>query len=448
MSTKPDNIFIIIADSLRFDTLYSEPLPPYMKNNAVQYTNVRSSGPWTLPATASLFTGLLPHEHGATAQTRSIHKNIPTLAEELKKAGYQTTQITANIATTSVFGLHRGFDQILPIWNMVEPVFKTITRFLLLLGKPRVRKILLSRDDIVHQLSEDLKMGNCWFQNTYNDIFEQCQSIMAQNNKKNFFFINLMETHFPYHIDSRFRLETKGIIKNIKELATLFHTVNQTFLKKETGLPKPEYLELLKRRQSKSWKIIKNPVNDFIEKLHKNKNNLVIFASDHGDNFGDQNWLYHFSNVNEGGNRTPLFWFDNNHPKAKITDHPVSARFIYNSILKSAGIKTAGPVISDKDPVAYPLIESYWYNNMGKTLPQYLYNQFCFHNENTRFVLRNNQWLSAAVQKDILKPEETYKPLDSSVDPINEVKNKKWKNYLEEKVKTFKVFSESVKPMR
>ena len=111
---KPRNIILIIADSLRLDSVYQNENSglPYAEKHAVQFTGARSSGCWTLPGTGSIFTGLMPHEHGATSQSRKIKKNIGTLAEKLKTTNYNTIQITANIVTTELYGLNRGFNAV------------------------------------------------------------------------------------------------------------------------------------------------------------------------------------------------------------------------------------------------------------------------------------------------------------------------------------------------
>jgi arylsulfatase A-like enzyme len=70
MGQLPRNIIYLIADSLRHDSVYGEGGTGlnYMEEKGIQFTEARSAGCWTLPATAGLFTGMLPHEHGATEQ--------------------------------------------------------------------------------------------------------------------------------------------------------------------------------------------------------------------------------------------------------------------------------------------------------------------------------------------------------------------------------------------
>ena len=79
---------------------------------------------------------------------------------------------------------------------------------------------------------------------------------MESNEKKgkgSFLFLNLMETHFPYHVDSRFSLTGENLLEKWNEINGLIHTVNQSFLKDDGKFLEPEILERLKRRQYMSW---------------------------------------------------------------------------------------------------------------------------------------------------------------------------------------------------
>jgi arylsulfatase A-like enzyme len=97
---------LLVADSLRYDAVFGghEHLLPYAVSHGINFAQARSAGCWTLPATATLFTGLLPHAHGATSQSRAIRAQVPTLAERMSALGYTPYMVSANIATTEIFG--------------------------------------------------------------------------------------------------------------------------------------------------------------------------------------------------------------------------------------------------------------------------------------------------------------------------------------------------------
>ncbi len=66
--------------------------------------------PLTLPAHASLMTGLYPAEHGIRTNGRGrLEGGIPVLAEILRRQGYDTAAFVAAFVLDRKFGLDRGF---------------------------------------------------------------------------------------------------------------------------------------------------------------------------------------------------------------------------------------------------------------------------------------------------------------------------------------------------
>ena len=446
---KPQHIFLIVADSLRKDAVYTHGVEmPYIEKNSIQFTQARSSACWTLPATSCMFTGLNVHEHRADTHTRRLRSDIPTLAEKMKAKGYKTIQVTANPVTTNIFGLDRGFDEVHKVWKLVTPKLKKTMRLLLSIGKPRVRKMLFSKDVISDKLSEDLQVATCWGQNTHLDNFNKVQQLIEENDKLNqpcFFFINLMETHFPYHIADTFGLSGKNLWEKINESLTLFKIVNQNFLINDKPVINQKYADLIYQRQISSYQIIKNDLNHFVESIHKDKNNLVVFCSDHGDNFGEQNWYYHFSNVNDGGNRVPLFWLNPNGEGARVINEPISSRFIYQSLMEVIGEPQDVSLFKNQE-FNFPLTQSYWYKHRGGTRDQFRYNQFMFVEGGNRFVKRNESWMTAPITGDAYHNEAKFELIGSQTNPIEEVvadANKK--KYLQEKLKEFDIFSSEIR---
>lgn len=446
---KPKHIFLIVADSLRKDAVYSNGIDmPYIETNSIQFTQARSSACWTLPATSCMFTGLNVHEHRADTHTRKLRQDIPTLAEQMKSKGYKTYQVTANPVTTDIFGLDRGFDEVHKVWKLVTPKLKKTMRLMLSIGKPRVRKMVFSKDAISEKLSADLEVANCWGQNTHLDAFKKVRELIEENDAKNqpcFFFINLMETHFPYHIADTFKLSGKNLIEKFYESITLFKIVNQNFLINEKPVINRKYGELIYQRQMTSYQIIKSDLNNFIDEIHRDKNSLVVFCSDHGDNFGEMNWYYHFSNVNDGGNRVPLFWLNPGGEGARIMDKPISSRFVYHSLLDSIGIAQDTTLFKNEGH-NFPMIQSFWYKHQGGTRDQYRYNQFMFVDDNTRYVKRNDNWMSAPITGDNYHQEPFFEDMNSKTNPLEElIKDAEKKSYLSEKLKEFETFSSEIK---
>jgi len=114
----PPSVVLIVLDTVRADHLslygYERDTTPRLARWAEQGTvfeNAFSTAAWTLPAVGSIFTGLYPSQHGAGISGPSrMHDEVPTLAEELAAAGYETGAV-ANVGFLApIFGLNRGFE--------------------------------------------------------------------------------------------------------------------------------------------------------------------------------------------------------------------------------------------------------------------------------------------------------------------------------------------------
>lgn len=114
---KPNLLFITV-DTTRADHLgcygYKTAHTPnldMLAQNGVVLENAISCVPMTLPSHTTLFTGLIPPEHGIRVNAENaLNKNIPTLAEILKANNYNTGAVTASTVVDGSYGLNRGFD--------------------------------------------------------------------------------------------------------------------------------------------------------------------------------------------------------------------------------------------------------------------------------------------------------------------------------------------------
>jgi arylsulfatase A-like enzyme/Tfp pilus assembly protein PilF len=105
------------------DTLRADHLPAYgyrgvetpnfdaLRKDAVLFENAYSHVPLTLPSHTSLFTGLLPPQHGVRDNLGYALSTGPaTLAGYLKSRGYATGAAVSSIVLSHVTGVGRGFD--------------------------------------------------------------------------------------------------------------------------------------------------------------------------------------------------------------------------------------------------------------------------------------------------------------------------------------------------
>ena len=93
---KPRNVILIVADSLRYDAVYHDGGLgiPYLENNGTQFTNARSAACWTLPATTSMFTGMMPHEQVIVAVN---HEQFTDLNDDFFKKFLKSDGIIVDV---------------------------------------------------------------------------------------------------------------------------------------------------------------------------------------------------------------------------------------------------------------------------------------------------------------------------------------------------------------
>ena len=79
---------------------------------STRFTAAVSQVPLTLPSHATILTGLHPSHHGVrTNDGFRLAATVPTLAEQLKAAGYRTGAFVGGYPVRAASGLARGFDR-------------------------------------------------------------------------------------------------------------------------------------------------------------------------------------------------------------------------------------------------------------------------------------------------------------------------------------------------
>ena len=114
---RPD-ILLITLDTTRADRLgcygYTNAVTPNLDGLAQRgalFERAYTPIPFTLPAHASMLTGLYPPEHGIRLNgMNSLHPSIPLVQDRLREAGYATGAFVASFVLGRKFGLDRGFD--------------------------------------------------------------------------------------------------------------------------------------------------------------------------------------------------------------------------------------------------------------------------------------------------------------------------------------------------
>jgi len=128
---RPDapSLLFISIDTLRADHLgfhgYDRPTSPFLDTLAGQsvvFTDVTAAASYTLPAHASMFTGLFPPRHLAIDTLDRVDaQRTPTLGRILSEAGFHTAGYTGGGFVSVDYGFAAGFDRYTTIDPVVVP---------------------------------------------------------------------------------------------------------------------------------------------------------------------------------------------------------------------------------------------------------------------------------------------------------------------------------------
>lgn len=119
------NVILLTIDTLRADYLKAynpaavanTPHLDAFFQQGVIFRGSFSQSSWTKPSYATMFSGLYPEQHTATTKVAPLPENVHTLAEALREGGYYTAGFPNNPNVSEVFNFQQGFVE----YNYLEP---------------------------------------------------------------------------------------------------------------------------------------------------------------------------------------------------------------------------------------------------------------------------------------------------------------------------------------
>ena len=127
----PDDapIIVISVDTLRADHAKEMETWKWFEARGATWTAAQSTASWTVPSIGSVWTGLLPAQHGAGdlpvgfASLKPEDQGVITLAEQARDAGWDTAAFVANPFVSTTLGFRRGFTHwINPDESVAQPL--------------------------------------------------------------------------------------------------------------------------------------------------------------------------------------------------------------------------------------------------------------------------------------------------------------------------------------
>lgn len=328
-----------------------------LRRDTVTFRRAYATDCWTLPTHVSMFTGLLPSEHGAHFQSMALRHSLPTVAELLTANGYHTELVTRNfVFDGTIPGAVRGFQhrsRPLAPASRLHPVAAFLA-----LAKPRVRRHI-QRTGFFHPLHPDQRGFVRTFARSLMPAdglaLTRVLQVMAEQRRARrpyFIFCNLYDVHAPYAPapDSLFQPwdSLRHAIDNIAFPAHLAKLGQHAYLREGFRLP-PWAQRALRDRYHRAIESIDAQLATFYDAARASgglDDTLLIVTSDHGEAFGEHGLYLHDASVYDTHLHVPLSIRRPERPAAMVDD-PVSTRDLFGVMLAAARLRPWHETILD-----------------------------------------------------------------------------------------------------
>jgi arylsulfatase A-like enzyme len=294
--TRP-NVLVYVVDTLRADHMgcygYERPTSPQWDRLAAEsilFEDAIAQASWTRPAVASILTGLAPGVHRVVHRDDALPESATTLAEALLGVGYATGAVITNGNVSSAYGFSQGFEF---FSYMMESL----------------------RRKRVHRLAEEAhEEAENWLRSLPPD-------------QPFFLYLHTSEPHEPYAPSN-----------DPDTWSEISHRMDD----RAVDLPEGAISELVALYYAE---ITQNDtafgeLRDSLEAAGVWDDTLVIFTSDHGEEFGDHGGFRHGKTVFDEQVKIPLIIKTPAPQEIRRVSEVVQQLDIYPTILDLLGLPT------------------------------------------------------------------------------------------------------------
>jgi len=301
------NIILISVDTLRADHVgcygYERETTPNIDALAADstlFSHVYASSPWTLPSHVAMLTALYGVHHQVYHDDEKMDPALTTLADVLRQNHYFCSAFVGGGFVSAVYGFSKGFD------------------------------------------SYSEGAGGVFSQRSAELLYENVSDWLDQNAEdKNFFlFLHTYQPHDPYACPDPYRSMFLPADAKWRHINLLGHLDGKPNIFKK--LPDDERLNAIGLYDAEIRYTDEQLVGPLIQKLKSAglyDKTLIVFTSDHGEEFFDHSSWGHGHQLYDESLKVPLIIkFPNSAHKGIRCDTIVSLVDVMPTILEEAGI--------------------------------------------------------------------------------------------------------------
>lgn len=294
------NVLLIVLDTVRADHLstygyglQTSPNLSALAARGARFDDVVSTAPWTLPSHASLFTGQVPAEHGATHEHRALSPDAITLSERFRDAGWRTAGFSTNPNVSAMTRLDQGFEHF------------------------------------------------SFIKGTGREVTDQAGAFMRDTPAPWFVFVNYLDAHLPYNgLPEATRLRFMPGTPPEARLVALAQQANAPFYACGEREADPAEIARLIELYDAALTHLDGLLGELIAGLGEARDDtLIVVLSDHGELLGEHGLVEHQFALLEPLIRIPLVvaW-PGRVPAGSVIDTPISLTQVHDMILRLAGL--------------------------------------------------------------------------------------------------------------
>jgi arylsulfatase A-like enzyme len=304
----PDLVLLVTADALRADAVSYDlsghtPNLARLARESTVFSRAISPSSWTLPTFGTWLTGLSPDVHEIDASGR-LPAAVMTLPEVLRQAGYVTGAIVENplFAPPSDFAVR--FDEAVPL---TLSSVGTAPRMAMSVG-PRVWSAAEAAGWNAGTGSAVTRLAADWLERV--------------STGRAFLWVHYLEPHAPYTPSAEARLSARKAASLVAddEYKAYLGEVAQVDL--EIG----RLLDTLRARG-------------------RYDRALIIFTSDHGEEFGEHGGIGHGRHLSREVIEVPLLVKLPGARVGRVEPLRVSTQSLFGTVLDACGVSSRGPAV-------------------------------------------------------------------------------------------------------
>lgn len=288
------NLVVIDVCSLRADRVgayggpkKNTPRIDELAARGVLFENALAQGSWCLPNYATLFTGLPSEAHGLyTNRPRPLPPGVPTLAETLRDAGYETAGFSGGVYLLPEWGLTRGFDHYVNAFSTGH-------------GRPQA------------DVAEQIEGISRWLEGRGR----------AENERRRPFFLYVAVDDLHAPIEPRSPVEDSGYAGVALDTRTWSVPFARAYSGEKEGWPgsleplleefksDPRHLAHLSARYDAAVRDMDEGVGRLLRRLQQgglDQDTVILLTADHGESLGEHGLLGHTQGLYEPTLRVPL----------------------------------------------------------------------------------------------------------------------------------------------